>query len=298
VTAVTIVREFAPAKVNLFLHVGPPGADGYHPIASLMTFADIGDDLTLRPASAMGFFVGGPFSAALAGETDNLVTQARDAILAASARAAAPFHLTLEKILPIASGLGGGSSDAAAALRLVRAALGLALDDGTLAKIAAGLGADTPACLAGRTAIATGRGDVLRPAPPMPPLDAVLVNPMVASPTAGVYRAYDLAPSPAGADLPRLPSAFGAPGDVAAFLSACRNDLEAPAVNLRPEVGAVLASLRGQPESLLARMSGSGATCFSLCRDAAAAAGLEARLQDLEPGWWVRRCRLGDRTVS
>jgi 4-diphosphocytidyl-2-C-methyl-D-erythritol kinase len=294
--AATIVREFAPAKVNLFLHVGPPGADGYHPIASLMAFADIGDELAYRPASAMGFSIEGPFSAPLAGEADNLVTRARDAILASSARTASPFHLTLKKTLPIASGLGGGSSDAAAALRLTRAALGLCVDDEMLARIAAGLGADAPACLAGRTVVATGRGDVLGPAPSMPPLHVVLVNPMVASPTARVYHAYDLAPSSAGADLPHLPPAFGAPGDVAAFLTACRNDLEAPAVNMRPEIGAVLARLGSQPESLLARMSGSGATCFSLCAGAAEAVDLEARVRRLEPGWWVRRCRLGGQT--
>ena len=117
---------------------------------------------------------------------------------------------------------------------------------------------------------------------------------MVPSPTADVYRAYDLAPHPAGADLPPWPRALRGPQDVAEFLAGCRNDLEAPAVKLRSRIGEVLARLAEQPETLLARMSGSGATCFALCADAAAAAALAARIAGLEPGWWVRRCRLGD----
>jgi 4-diphosphocytidyl-2-C-methyl-D-erythritol kinase len=281
---------FAPAKINLFLHVGPPGADGYHPICSLMVFADVGDQLTLRPAPHMRLTVEGPFAADLSGEADNLVVRARDALMAQGSPDAA-FELVLHKALPIASGLGGGSSDAAAAMRLVHAALGLDLDRDALAQIAARLGSDVPACLSGAPATATGRGEVLRAAPALPVLDAVLVNPMVSSPTGEVYRAFDAAP--ATADPPRPPARLDTALEVARFLAACRNDLEGPAIGLRPRIGEVLASLAGQPETLLARMSGSGATCFALCADAVAAGRLEQRLGAAERGWWVRRCRLG-----
>ncbi|HEY7853425.1 MAG TPA: 4-(cytidine 5'-diphospho)-2-C-methyl-D-erythritol kinase [Caulobacteraceae bacterium] len=284
--------DFAPAKVNLFLHVGRPAADGYHPIASLMVFADIGDRLSLRTAEAMGFRIGGPFAAGLPTEADNLVTRARNALLAEARAGHTAFELLLEKALPIASGLGGGSSDAAAALRLVSSALGLTGEPA--ARIATTLGSDVPACLAGVAAIATGRGEILAPAPRLPRLDAVLVNPMVPSPTAEVYRAYDLAPDPAGANLPDLPPSLDTAQAAADFLAGCRNDLERPALTLRPLIGEVLARLGDQPETLLRRMSGSGATCFALCADAAAAGSLAKRLADLEPTWWVRRCRLGD----
>jgi 4-diphosphocytidyl-2-C-methyl-D-erythritol kinase len=282
--------EFAPAKVNLFLHVGPPAADGYHAIASLMMFADVGDTLSLRPALDMAFRVVGPFAADLAAETDNLVTRARDILLGMAHREVRPFELVLEKTLPVASGLGGGSADAAAALRLVAAEIGL---DADLREIAAGLGSDVPACLRNATAIATGRGERLAAAPGFSPLDAVLVNPRITSPTAAVYREFDRRPEATGADLPRSPRHFSSASQMVDFLDHCRNDLEGPAVRLAPAIGDVLARLRRQPQTLLARMSGSGATCFALCRDDAAASGLERRLVDLEPSWWVRRCRLG-----
>ena len=285
-------RAFAPAKVNLYLHVGPPGADGMHPLSSLMLFADVGDTLTLEPAASLALSVTGPFAANAGAGDDNLVLRAARA-LAEETGLPAAFHLTLDKQLPVAAGLGGGSSDAGAALRLLGPAMGLAEDDARLARIATRLGADGAACFHARPAIAEGYGERLMPAPGLPELWAVLVNPGVASSTPAVYREYDRQGRVAQADRPSLPEAFESVEELAGALAAARNDLEAPAIALNPVIGAVVDLLRDQPETLLARVSGSGATCFCLCPGDIEAEGLAERLERLEPHWWVRRCRLG-----
>jgi 4-diphosphocytidyl-2-C-methyl-D-erythritol kinase len=287
------VQRFAPAKVNLFLHVGAPAPDGYHPVCSLMAFADAGDTVRLVPGGE-GLAVEGPFAAGLAGEGNNLVLRARDALLVRAGRTV-DFGLVLDKALPIAAGLGGGSSDAAAALRLIRDALGLAMDDAGLREIAGTLGADGPACLDATPVVGTGRGDLLASAPSFPSLPAVLANPGVASPTGPVYRAYDAAVAREGANAPDWSEALETPAQVAVFLAGCRNDLEPPAIALAPEIGECLEALYAHPEPLLARMSGSGATCFALCADAAAAATLAERLKAEHPHWWVRACVIGGR---
>jgi 4-diphosphocytidyl-2-C-methyl-D-erythritol kinase len=287
------LERLAPAKVNLYLHVGPPRADGYHPLCSLAAFADVGDVVRLESADEMGFEIEGPFGGALAGEPDNLVVRARDLALAGQGGAAAPFRLVLDKRLPIAAGLGGGSSDAAATLRLVQAALGEGEDLPKLLALAGELGADGPMCVEARPVLATGRGDVLAPPPPFPDLPAVLVNPLKPSPTGAVYRAYDAAGAPGGADAPAWPVTVASVRDMAAFLAACRNDLEAPATRMQPAIAEVLAALRARPETLLARMSGSGATCFALCADPAARDALAAAVRAAHPGWWVAPCVLG-----
>jgi len=288
------MERLAPAKVNLFLHVGAPTSDGFHPICSLMAFADLGDCVTLTPGES-GFRVVGPFAAGLVQEGDNLVTRARDAVLATATPSApsAPFGLTLDKTLPVASGLGGGSSDAAATLRLVRDHLGMDVDDGRLREIAARLGSDTPACVDPRPVIATGRGELLAPCPPFPDLPIVLVNPGVASPTGPVYRAYDAEVAPEGANAPTWPDRLDGPAAVAAFLATCRNDLQAPAVRLQPAIADALSEIAAAPEALLTRMSGSGATCFALCADSRHAENLAARLAEARPAWWVRAGTLG-----
>jgi 4-diphosphocytidyl-2-C-methyl-D-erythritol kinase len=287
------LSAFAPAKINLFLHVGPLGADGYHPLSSLMTFADVGDRVSISTADQPDFEMDGPFAAALDGDgADNLVTRAARLLAAKAKGPQPPFRLLLTKNLPIAAGLGGGSSDAGAALRLIRGALSLKVDDEALSQIAAELGADGPACLAARPTIAEGRGDVLFPAPQTPPLHAVLVNPGVPCPTGAVYREYDRL-GVGDAARPPLPDAFEDVEDVASFLTFCRNDLEQPAANLVPEVGECLALLRSQPEALLARLSGSGATAFALCASEIEAEGLAAQVSALRPKWWVTPCRLG-----
>ncbi len=287
------LTAFAPAKVNLFLHVGAPLADGFHPVSTLMAFADIGDIVAVQPSESPDFEVTGPFSGPLEGQAENLVERAAKALLAHVGGPQPPFRLILDKQLPVAAGLGGGSSDAGAALRLLRQALGLAVQDEWLTAIAAGIGSDGPACLWARTVIGEGRGDRLRAAPELPGLDAVLVNPRVASSTPQVYRAYDAAGCPGDAQRPWLPERFEDAIETAAVLAYCRNDLEDPAVFLQPAIGEVLETLRGEPETLLARMSGSGATCFALCAGDIEAEGLAERLQSMRPDWWVRRCRLG-----
>jgi 4-diphosphocytidyl-2-C-methyl-D-erythritol kinase len=271
---------FAPAKVNLFLHIGPLQSDGFHPVCSLMAFADVGDRLRLEPGE--GFAVEGPFAGELAGldPEDNLVMRAARAV------GGAPGRLVLDKALPVASGLGGGSSDAGAAFRLLRGAL----TDRELEAQAALLGSDGVPCLWGRPVIAEGRGERLSPAPGLPPLHAALVNPRVACPTGAVYRAYDAGPAMA-ADRPPMPEVFGDAPAVAAFLARTRNDLEAPAAGLVPGIAGALAWLRARPEALFTRLSGSGATCFAICEDADAAGRIAA---DAEArGWWARACRLG-----
>ena len=290
------LRDFAPAKINLFLHVGPIGPDGYHPICSLMAFTDIGDEVRLDPADRMEFRVDGPFAGELGPDDGNLVVRARDALMAAVSHPLDPFRLTLDKRLPIASGLGGGSADAAAAMRLIRRPGGVDLSDRTVGKIAQSLGSDVAACLDGRSTIAEGRGNRLSPAPNLPDLHLVLVNPGVPSPTAEVYRAYDSAP--AAADTPVYPERIATPAQAAAFLRGCRNDLEAPAVRLQPVIGEALAALAAQAETLLARMSGSGATCFALCADGAKARALTAQLARLYPRWWVQQAQIKTPTAS
>lgn len=287
------LSAFAPAKVNLFLHVGGPDTEGYHPISSLMVFADVGDQVMIQPSDAPGFETTGPFGASIPAGDDNLVLRAAKAFHAKLGGPVPPYRLILDKRLPIAAGLGGGSSDAGAALKLLRDALAPRFADDALEPLAASLGADGAACFRATALMAEGRGEALSPAPALPPLHAVLVNPGVPSPTGAVYRAYDAAVHPEGAARPFVPSELETAEETAAWLGvATRNDLEAPAVSLQPLIGEALDVLRDQPESLLVRMSGSGATCFALCAGDIEAETLAERIEAVRPDWWVRRCRL------
>ncbi|MCR5875968.1 4-(cytidine 5'-diphospho)-2-C-methyl-D-erythritol kinase [Phenylobacterium sp. J426] len=288
-----MASRLAPAKVNLFLHVGAPDATGYHPLCSLMTFADFGDRVGVAGGDALDLVVDGPFAAGLSASDDNLVLRAARALIAEARRPVEPVALRLEKRLPVASGLGGGSSDAGATLRLMREALQLPIDDGRLEAVAASLGADGAACLWGRPVLAEGYGEILSPAPDLPVLDAVLVNPGVPVSTPQVYRTLDATAAFGSVARPAMPEALETPQEAAAWLSTLRNDLEAPAVAVAPEVGAVLETLRGEPEALLARVSGSGGTCFALCASDIEAEGLAERIEAIAPRWWVKRCRLG-----
>jgi 4-diphosphocytidyl-2-C-methyl-D-erythritol kinase len=281
---VKTASAFAPAKINLFLHVGATASDGYHPLTSWMMFADVGDTLTLRPSTAMAFETGGPFGEGLPTDEGNLVVRARDWLLAEAMRPVSSFSLTLEKALPVASGMGGGSSDAAAALRLVGKAIGASPDDQVA--IAKRLGSDVPACLYAQSVMARGRGDLLSRAPETPPLPVVLVNAGVAVSTAAIFRAFD-AGEPGDLLDGDPPPRFDEVEAVTDFLKGMRNDLEAPAIALAPVIGEALALIGAHPEPLLTRMTGSGATVFAVCRDRAAARSLAARLRDERPGWWV-----------
>jgi 4-diphosphocytidyl-2-C-methyl-D-erythritol kinase len=274
------LREFAPAKVNLYLHLTGRRADGYHLLDSLAVFPAVGDWLRAAPADALSLTVEGPFGAALADDPDNLVLRAARAL-----RPDGGARIALEKHLPVASGIGGGSADAAAALRLLGRLWGVAAapEAGALAgalAMALALGADVPVCLGNRAARMGGVGEVLTAAPGLPACGMALVNPGVSLATASVFRARQ-----GGFSAPAvLPVAWPDVVAMAGDLARLRNDLEPPAIALQPVIGTVLAALVAAPGCLLARMSGSGATCFGLFANAAAAEAAARALA--RPGWW------------
>ena len=284
---------FAPAKINLFLHVGPLEASGYHAVASLGVFADVGDRVSVSPAETFEFAVDGPFASALSGAGGNLVLDAIRGLEAETDLPLGPVRVLLEKSLPVAAGLGGGTADAGATLRLFNSAFDLGLTPDVLERIAANLGSDGPLCLRSAPAVAEGRGERLSPAPDLPELHAVLVNPGQPCPTVQVYAAFDGAGSARPVDLPPLPEAFESAAELAAFLALTRNDLERPAVLAQPAAGEVLARLHAAPQALLARLSGSGATCFALTEGELEAESLSADIARENPAWWVKPCRLG-----
>jgi 4-diphosphocytidyl-2-C-methyl-D-erythritol kinase len=275
-------REAAPAKLNLALHVRGRMADGYHALETVFVFAEAGDEVALEgeaPAGQFGLAVDGPFAPALAADPDNLVLRAARA-LARAAGVARGARLRLAKRLPVASGLGGGSSDAAATLRLLDRAWGLGWSRARLAELGAGLGADVPACVHARPLRGAGRGERLEPVA-FAGAWAVLANPGVPVPTGAVFRGWD------GLDRGAL-----AHGDALAAALAGRNDLEPPAIALAPAVGETLAELAALPGAGLVRMSGSGATCFALFEAEAAARAGAVALAGRRPGWWVVATRL------
>src|SRR4051794_7334996 len=275
----------APAKVNLYLHVVGRRADGYHLLDSLVTFADIGDRVEGSAADRLSLAVAGPEAGALADLGDgNLVLRAARLYLeaacdAAAARGAALF---LEKRLPVASGIGGGSSDAAAALRVLDHLSGGALAPEPLADLAARLGADVPACLAARPVWVGGVGELLEPAEGLPVAGIVLANPRIPLPTQAVFRARSGRFSGPGRFAATPRDAAG----LAAALASVRNDLTEAARCLVPEIAEILDRLAGLPGALLARMSGSGATCFALFAHRDAALAAQATLQRMQPEWW------------
>ncbi len=269
----------APAKINLTLHITGRRADGYHLLDSLVAFAGAHDQVTAAPGNALSLTVAGPFAPALAQDADNLVLRAARA-LAAAAGVAPHAALHLEKRLPVASGIGGGSADAAAALRALCRLWNLTLPPARLHEVALGLGADVPVCLASRPCRMTGIGETLSAMPALPQCGLLLVNPGVALSTQAVFRARAGAFSQA----PTLPDYWPDAAALAATLAQGGNDLQPPAIALCPAVGALLAELGGYPGALLARMSGSGATCFALFANAGAAAAAAATLG--RPGWW------------
>ena len=291
-----MTERLAPAKVNLFLHVGPAEPDGFHPLVSWAVFADIGDRLTLEPAPIWSFAVTGPFAGEITSE--NLVERGLRALFDRVEGDVPARKLTLFKALPVASGVGGGTRDAAAALRLVNAELAEPVGEAVLDEIAAGLGSDGPVCLGAVPTIMQGRGEWLSPAPATPPLPVVLINPGRPTATGAVYRAYDEGEEGGAADLPELPRAFDTVEEVAAALRPLRNDLEAPAVAVEPAVAEVLAFVRAAPETLLARMSGSGGTVFALCPDDIRARSLALRVSGARADWWVAAGRLSPITTA
>jgi 4-diphosphocytidyl-2-C-methyl-D-erythritol kinase len=273
-----VITQSAPAKINLFLHVGDKRADGFHPLQSLAVFTDRGDVLAIEAAPSLSLTVDGPFAKGLDGEGDNLVLRAAKALGDSGAA------LTLTKNLPVASGIGGGSSDAAAALRGLRALWNDNRDDAALQAIAAALGSDIPVCLDAAPAFMEGRGEILRGVEAMPRVPMLLVNPGVAVPTRDVFAAL-AARSGAEMELPR--GRFRDTADLLRFLETTRNDLEAPARALQPVIGEVMTALAALPGALLSRMSGSGATCFGIFADDDCCRRAADLLRQAHPGWWI-----------
>jgi 4-diphosphocytidyl-2-C-methyl-D-erythritol kinase len=276
------IDEAAPAKINLALHVTGRRADGYHLLDSLVAFAGPGDCLRAEPAAALTLAVTGPGAAGVPTGADNLVLRAARLFDDPPGGAA----LTLEKHLPAAGGIGGGSSDAAATLRALAR-----LWDRPLPGPAAvlSLGADVPVCLAPGAWRMRGIGDRLDPGPALPACWAVLVNPGLAVSTPSVFAALQSRENP---PLPDLPPRFANAAEMAAWLRATRNDLATPAQLHAPAIGDVLAALGATPGVLLARMSGSGATCFGLYSEASRARLAAASIAGARPGWWVMAAEL------
>jgi len=281
------LRLAAPAKLNLYLHVVGRRADGYHLLDSLVAFAAIGDELTFSPASDLALTIDGPFGGNLGVDDDNLVLRAARALAAHAGRpSAAAIHLT--KRLPVASGIGGGSADAAATLQGLNRLWNLGLSGTALAKIGLALGADVPVCLAGLPSFFGGIGEEVAAAGLLPTTHIVLVNPGLPLATASVFRARAQAAGGTTYSRPaRWTSAVPDAVALAGLLAKRSNDLTAAATSLLPVIADVLAALEQQPPCLLARLSGSGATCFGLFAERGAAREAAAAIADAHRDWWV-----------
>jgi 4-diphosphocytidyl-2-C-methyl-D-erythritol kinase len=279
-----VITEQAPAKINLFLHVGAKRADGFHPVQSLAVFTCLGDVLAMEAAPDLSLTVGGPFAKGLEGEGDNLVVRAAKALIKKAAPGADGARLNLTKNLPVASGIGGGSADAAAALRGLRQLWKVEIDGVALGEIAAGLGSDIPACVLSVSCFMEGRGEILRVTDSMPRVPMLLVNPGVPVPTRDVFAALE---SRSGVEMALPHGLFGDTADLLRFLETTRNDLEEPARRLQPVIGEVLATIAAMPGALLARMSGSGATCFGIFADDHCCRRAAEILKQSSPSWWV-----------
>jgi 4-diphosphocytidyl-2-C-methyl-D-erythritol kinase len=283
-------RELAPAKINLTLRVVGRRNDGYHDIESLVAFAGLADDLSLTPGSNLELVVRGPTAASVGAIADNLVLKAAHA-LADRVTGLTVGSFVLSKRLPVAAGLGGGSSDAAAALRLLARVNRLASDDERLMQAAQATGADVPVCLDPRPRVMGGIGDILSSPLEVPPVPTVLANPGVMVATKDVFKSLRLRSTSISVGSPVVPRAK-AVSDFIGALASFSNDLEAPAIELAPVIADVLAALRSSPGCGLARMSGSGATCFGLFERARSAAVAAAKLRAEHPSWWVRATAL------
>lgn len=304
--------EHAGAKINLTLRILGRRPDFYHELESVVAFARVGDELRLTPGAALALDIRGPFAAGISAGPDNLVlAAARELFSQIDGLRLGRF--TLRKRLPVASGIGGGSADAAAALRLLARVNALSPDDPRLLAAARAVGADVPVCLNPRTRLMRGIGEILSAPLALPPLPAVLVNPGVAVETGAVFAALARARAAAGADAARARSgaadadlffAFSAlvaslasprPARAAFFdlLAPAANDLEPIAIALAPVIADVLGGLRSLAGCRLARMSGSGATCFALFTSARAAAAAARHIRTAQPAWWVQATVIG-----
>lgn len=279
------IVEQAPAKVNLYLHVNHRRDDGYHDLESLVVFTKFGDRVRLSHAPALNVSRTGPFATLLPENAeDDLCIRAARQMAERFGRDTA-FRISLEKNIPVAAGVGGGSADAAAVLRALARLWSIDANDPELIDLAAGLGADVPVCLAAKSAVIRGTGDVVEPVHDAAQLNLLLVNPNQPLSTASVFRAWAETPAPMSAHdqsgtAPTRPDCWEG-------LAQARNDLTAPAVGLCPVIGDVLSDLAGLPGCRLARMSGSGPTCFALFETAAACDQAAHALGEHQTDWWI-----------
>ncbi len=298
-----MISEFAPAKVNLSLHVVGRRPDGLHDLDSVVVFADVGDQVRLesfgprKPDAAFSATFSGPFARALADillaeDTPPLTIEtALQRLSEVAGGGPESTEITLEKNLPIAAGIGGGSSDAAAALRAASRSWGLGMSEAALSRVGAAVGSDVPACVHARALRLRGAGEDIAPLAAWPAFDAVLANPGVATSTGDVFAAFRDAPT--SQPSPGPPPQTRDRDEALRWLAHAGNDLEAAATRVTPSIGDALAALAAAPGCRLSRMSGSGATCFGLFDDAAAAAAAAAAVADARPAWWVTACRFG-----
>ncbi|MDD1537559.1 4-(cytidine 5'-diphospho)-2-C-methyl-D-erythritol kinase [Bradyrhizobium sp. WBOS4] len=283
--------EQGRAKVNLSLRVVGRRADGYHDLESVVAFADCADRLTLEPGGELKLTTTGPLAAACGDTADNLVLKAAR-LLAEAVPGLKLGAFALDKVLPVAAGIGGGSADAAAALRLLARLNDLSLDDPRLQKVALATGADVPVCLVSRACDMTGVGEQLLPLS-LPSMPCVMVNPRVPVATKDVFQELGLRNGELLVGVtdviraPAWPDEGGSTADWVAVLERVPNDLEAPALRIQPVIGEVLEALRGTAGVQLARMSGSGATCFAIFGAANEAHAAAERIRRDHPGWWV-----------
>ncbi len=284
-------RRFAPAKINLFLHVGDKRTDGYHNLVSLIAFADAGDWVEVRDAKRLSLSMTGPFAEALRDQDDNLVLRAaRDLDVWAEERGhkTGPVELILEKNLPIAAGIGGGSSDAAAVLHLLAEHWSLPIPIDELEAIGKAMGADVPVCLRGCPTLVSGMGEILSPAPELPPFSLVLVNPGIEVPTKRIFNTISVR---SGIVPPPFPPRFESARTFAMFLDGLFNDLAAPAKAIAPVIMSAEGALVATEGCLIARMSGSGATCVGLYEKDEDALAAAAQIAQAHPTWWVKAAR-------
>jgi 4-diphosphocytidyl-2-C-methyl-D-erythritol kinase len=282
------IQAFAPAKINLFLHVGEKRDDGYHDLESLVVFVETGDTLSFSQSGDLTLTLDGPFAKGLVAENDNLVLRAAQALAAYAGRPAGAA-ITLTKNLPVASGIGGGSADAAAALRGLTRLWAVDVSWPQLRTIAETLGSDVPVCVESKPSWMEGRGERVTPAGAVPEMAMVLVNPGVGLATADVFRGLN---SRRGTGTIDHAAHMVRPRDLIAFLKSTSNDLEAPARQIAPVIGEVLAELSRMPQVELWRMCGSGATCFALFENESAAEMAAIALSNSHPDWWVQSTRI------
>ena len=289
------IRVSAPAKLNLFLHVGDKRPDGYHALQSLVAFAEASDVLEVAPSSELSLSVSGSFAAQIPRGGANLVLKAARSLFAFCSDAPPGASIALEKNLPVAAGIGGGSADAAATLRALNMLWQLDRTEDELVDVARSLGSDVPACVLSRPCWMEGRGERVSATRPLPPLDLVLVNPGVLLRTAGVFASLN---ARTGTSAMEPPQRIERLWDLVAYLEDSGNDLESPATHLQPDIDHVLEALHHEPGCVFAQMSGSGATCFGLFNEREYAEGAAGRIAQDHPHWWVKATRIASPDIG